>query len=89
MIRHLRAAERASGRSCKVYADLQGPKLRTGAIQAVGRVVEFGPQRDVWGSVVQPARLLVVGRGDPPPESAATDAVLPVDTCAAGPGAGG
>jgi pyruvate kinase len=80
MIRHLREAEKASGRACKVYADLQGPKLRTGAIQAVGRVVEFGPQRDVWGAVVQAARLLVVARGAPEPDSASADAVLPVDS---------
>lgn len=79
MIRNLREAEQALGRSCKIYADLQGPKLRTGAIQAVGRVVEFGPQRDVWGTVVQPARLLVVPRDAPEPDAASADAVLPVD----------
>lgn len=79
MIRHLREAEKATGRACKIYADLQGPKLRTGAIQAVGRVVEFGPRRDVWGSVVQPARLLVVARGAPEPDAASADAVLPID----------
>jgi pyruvate kinase len=79
MIRHLREAEKATGRACKIYADLQGPKLRTGVIQAAGRVVEFGPRRDLWGSVVQAARLLVVARGAPEPEAASADAVLPID----------
>ncbi|MDZ7618625.1 MAG: pyruvate kinase, partial [Patescibacteria group bacterium] len=79
MIAHLRAAEKTVGRSCKIYADLQGPKLRTGAIRPVGRLVEFGPQRDVWGAVVEPARLLVVPRGSPVVEFAGADAVLPMD----------
>jgi pyruvate kinase len=79
MIRHLREAEQATGRACKIYADLQGPKLRTGAIQAAGRVVEFSPRRDLWGSVVQTARVLVIAQGAPEPDAASADAVLPVD----------
>ncbi|MCU0840137.1 MAG: pyruvate kinase [Thiobacillaceae bacterium] len=79
MIRHLRAAEAETGRGCKVYADLAGPKLRTGALKPAGRLAEFGPRRDVWGTVIEPASVWLTPRGStaPPPEAAGT--VLPVD----------
>ncbi|MFZ0790481.1 MAG: pyruvate kinase, partial [Chromatiaceae bacterium] len=39
MVENLRQAERALGRSCRVQADLAGPKLRTGPIRPIGRVL--------------------------------------------------
>ena len=57
MINNLRQAERELGRPCKILADLAGPKLRTGAIEPVGRLVKYRPQRDVRGQVVQPAQI--------------------------------
>lgn len=79
MIRNLRAAEAATGRSCRVYADLAGPKLRTGDIRPVGRLIDFKPRRDVWGRVERPARVLLVPRGTSRTEPVADiDAVLPV-----------
>lgn len=60
MIRHCREAERELGRPCKIYADLAGPKLRTGAIEPAGRVVKIQPKRDLRGRVVEPARLCFV-----------------------------
>ncbi|MBL8373052.1 pyruvate kinase [Accumulibacter sp.] len=56
MVDNLRRAERAVGRSCRVQADLAGPKLRTGSIRASGRVIRLAPKRDVFG------RLAVAGR---------------------------
>jgi pyruvate kinase len=63
MIEHVRAAERALGRRCYVYADLAGPKLRTGALAAADRVVSFAPRRDLRGAVTQPARVWLAPRG--------------------------
>ncbi len=76
MIRHLRAAEAATGRTCRVYADLAGPKLRTGDIRPVGRLIDFKPRRDVWGRVERPAQVLLMPRGRPQPQTAADIAAL-------------
>ena len=57
MIEHLRRAEQALGRSCRVVMDLGGPKLRTGEIEAGPAVLHVRPRRDVFGRVVAPARL--------------------------------
>ncbi len=73
MIRNLRLAEKKLGRRCKVYADLAGPKLRTGEIAPLGRCVEFGPKRDVWGQILQPARVWLT------PRELAESPVEPVD----------
>ncbi|MCS7089094.1 MAG: pyruvate kinase [Thermoflexales bacterium] len=56
MIAHLREAERAVGRTCKVYADLAGPKLRTGPLPPI-YVRKVRPKRNVRGEVIEPARV--------------------------------
>ena len=43
MVENLRRAERALGRNCRVAMDLAGPKLRTGALRASGRVQRLAP----------------------------------------------
>lgn len=63
MVNHLRQAERKLGRSCKVYADLAGPKLRTGGLAAVGNLVKVKPQRDARGCIIQPAQLWLTLEG--------------------------
>jgi len=78
MIDNLRAAERATGQTCRIYADLAGPKLRTGAIRPVGRKLEFKPSRDVWGRIEHPARIWVTPRENPEPAPEGTQIVLPV-----------
>jgi pyruvate kinase len=60
MIRHLRQAERRRGRPCRVYADLAGPKLRTGALSPAGQVLKLRPRRDIRGETLAPARVLLV-----------------------------
>jgi pyruvate kinase len=57
MIRHLRKAEAALGRRCKVSFDLAGPKLRTGAMDAGAPVIKWKPTRNEMGKVVAPARV--------------------------------
>jgi pyruvate kinase len=57
MIGHMRQAERALGRSCRVVMDLAGPKLRTGPLEPGPAVVRVRPVRDVYGRVTAPARV--------------------------------
>lgn len=57
MVENLRRAERTLGRSCRVQADLAGPKLRTGPIRASGRVMRIAARRDLFGRVLTPGRL--------------------------------
>lgn len=79
MIRHLRDAERELGRGCKVYADLAGPKLRTGEIGAAGRLAEFKVKRDVRGLVTAPSRIWVTPERHREEPAFPVDGVLPVD----------
>lgn len=79
MIRNLRAAEKATGHTCKIHADLAGPKLRTGGIAPIGRMAEFKPQRDNWGRVTAPARIWLTPRGAQEKPALDVDAVLPLD----------
>jgi pyruvate kinase len=57
MVRHLRRAERALGRSCRIVMDLAGPKLRTGPLEPGPAVLRARPRRDVYGRVTAPARI--------------------------------
>jgi pyruvate kinase len=57
MVNNLRRAQRELGRSCKILTDLGGPKLRTGAIQSMGRILRIKPTRNVRGRVVMPAQV--------------------------------
>lgn len=60
MIDNLHRAERKLGRPCKIYADLAGPKLRTGPVGSVGRVFKVRPVRNLRGEVLEPVRLRFV-----------------------------
>ena len=57
MLDHVRRAEQASGRKCRVLMDLAGPKLRTGPIAPGLAVVKVKPKRDARGRVTRPARI--------------------------------
>jgi pyruvate kinase len=60
MIDHCRRAARELGRPCKIYADLAGPKLRTGPIAPAGRLRKLQPKRNVRGQVLELARTWVL-----------------------------
>ena len=60
MARHLRAAERKTGRRCRIQVDLAGPKLRTGALRELGQVLKLKPRRDAFGKVLQHACVELV-----------------------------
>ena len=70
MVENLRLAERAVGRSCRIQADLAGPKLRTGRISPSGRVAKLSPRRDAFGRVAIRGRIWLSGPppGQTPPE---------------------
>lgn len=78
MIRHLRAAEAATGRACKVLIDLGGPKIRTGPLPRAPGVVSWRPARDEIGRVVAPARIRLCPAGEPLTQ--AEGLTLPVET---------
>jgi pyruvate kinase len=78
MVQHLRRAEQALGRSCRILMDLAGPKLRTGPMEPGPAVVKFRPRRDQLGRVVAPARVWLTDDPDRHKPPAEADAVLPV-----------
>lgn len=78
MVTRLRAAEKDSGRRCKVQLDLAGPKLRTGALHGGQRVARFGPERDEAGAVLRPALVWLTGADAPCAPPVAVDWVLPM-----------
>ncbi len=62
MVKHLRRAERETGKRCLVSFDLAGPKLRTGPMAPGPAVVKWRPRRDPIGLVTEPARVRFVTR---------------------------
>ena len=64
MIGNLRLAESQTHTVCKTQLDLAGPKLRTGALGAAGRVLKLKPVRDLFGQVQTPARVWLIPPGD-------------------------
>jgi pyruvate kinase len=78
MIGHLRRAERALGRRCKVLMDLAGPKLRTGPIEPGPAVLRLRPLRDAYGLVTAPAHVWLTAEEGPREPDAPADAVLRV-----------
>ncbi len=60
MIINMRRAERELSRECKIFMDLAGPKIRTGAISPGPQVVKFQPKKDSLGRVIEPARVWLV-----------------------------
>lgn len=78
MIEHLRRAELALGRSCRVVMDLAGPKLRTGPLVPGPAVVRIRPGRDGYGRITAAARVWLTAANAPRPAPSPADACLPV-----------
>lgn len=78
MISHIERATKELGVACKIFMDLGGPKLRTGALELGPRVVKYRPQRDVRGHTTAPARIWFAPQATPPPDRLPADAVIPV-----------
>ena len=75
MVANLRLAERSVGRSCRVQADLAGPKLRTGALEPAGHLLRIKPRCDALGRLLEPARLWFTPETDPEPAPAGATTV--------------
>ncbi len=80
MIEHLREAEHELGLTCKIYADLAGPKLRTGEIRAIGRLIEFKVKRDAWGHITKPAIAWLTPSEHQEIPAGEVDGVLPINS---------
>ncbi len=76
MIAHLRRAEEATGRMCRVLMDLAGPKLRTGPLEPGPAVVKVKPTCDPFGRVVRPARVWLSAQESPRQAPAPGDAAF-------------
>jgi pyruvate kinase len=63
MIENLRKAEREVGRKCRVLMDIAGPKLRTGVLRPGPRVLRLKPQKDAFGRVGSPAKVVLKAKG--------------------------
>jgi pyruvate kinase len=79
MIENLSRAETSLGKKCRIYADLAGPKMRTGSLRPLGRVVTVGAKRDERGVLIEPARVWLQAEGaEGLSEVVAADRVLPL-----------
>jgi pyruvate kinase len=62
-------ARRSTGRACRIFMDLAGPKVRTGPVEAGPRVMKVRPEKDVRGRVVTPALVTLVAEARQPEAS--------------------
>jgi pyruvate kinase len=57
MINRVRDASKSSGTECRIFMDLAGPKIRTGALEPGPRVLHIRPRRDPLGRIVAPRHI--------------------------------
>lgn len=71
MLAHLAYARRATGRACRTFMDVAGPKIRTGPLVSGPRVLALEPEKDARGRVAEPLRVLLEPDGSRagPPDS--------------------
>jgi pyruvate kinase len=79
MIAHLRRANRELQRSCLLFMDIAGPKLRTGPLEPGPPVIKLKPQRDALGNVTLPALVGIIGPSARGSSFVSLDAVLTLD----------
>ena len=79
MIRHLRRANRELQRSCLLFMDIAGPKLRTGSLEPGPPVIKIKPRRDALGNVTLPALVGITGPSTRGSSFVSLDAVLTLD----------
>jgi pyruvate kinase len=72
----VREAAQAQQRPCRIAMDLAGPKLRTGPLPPLPGVVAARPDRDRYGRLLQPARILALPEGSSPPQGSDHQLVL-------------
>jgi pyruvate kinase len=57
MVENLRAAQKETGKACKIAFDLAGPKLRTGPVSPSPGIIRWKPVRNELGQVTRSAYL--------------------------------
>ena len=57
MVENLRAAEKETGKTCKIAFDLAGPKLRTGPVSPSPGIIRWKPVRNDLGQVTSSAYI--------------------------------
>jgi pyruvate kinase len=60
MVDNIARARKATGRSCKVFMDLGGPKVRTGPMAPGPRVTRIRPPKDDCGRIIHPVEIVLV-----------------------------
>ena len=78
MIRHLERAREETGRECRLFMDLAGPKIRTGEMEPGPRVIRWEPKRDELGNMVAPASIWLTPTERPELPAAETTRTVPV-----------
>src|SRR6516164_5017315 len=57
MVKNLRAAQKETGKACKIAFDLAGPKLRTGPVSPSPGIIRWKPVRNELGQVTRSAYI--------------------------------
>lgn len=60
MAAQVREASLRTGLACRIYVDLPGPKLRTSPLPPGPPVLALHPERDAYGRITGPARVMLV-----------------------------
>jgi pyruvate kinase len=63
MVSFVHRARRSTGRGCKIFMDLAGPKIRIGDLVPGPEVVRIRPPLDEWGRVKEPVLVQLVSEG--------------------------
>jgi pyruvate kinase len=80
MIEHIRTAVRATGRNVRIFMDLAGHKIRTGAIRPGPAVMHLQVRKDECGLTIQPAQVVLTSAAVASTDTAETDLqYLPID----------
>ncbi len=78
MIHHLRRAREETGRECRLFMDLAGPKIRTGEMEPGSRIIRWEPKRDELGRIVAPASIWLTPAETPELPPRGTTRTLPI-----------
>jgi pyruvate kinase len=77
MVTNVERARKATGRGCRIFMDLSGPKVRTGSMVPGPRVLRVHPDKDIRGRVIKPVKLTLVPE-EPGAEAPKRKGVIPV-----------
>lgn len=77
MIGNVRQASEKLAKNCKIMMDLGGPKLRTGTMQPGPEIIHIKPEKDMTGTIINPAKIWIAPIDVPPPDDTAS-AHIPV-----------